>query len=424
MDTFVENLQKRLMPIGKKIADIKYLSALGATFQILLPVILLGSFACLGAFLDIPWWQNFVKATGLVTLFMTIQSLTLSIIALYIAIILPYQYASKLGMDPISTSIISFMTFLLITPHELYKNIHTQWLGYSGLFTVMLLTLFVVQFTKFLRDRKIYLHMPEGVPPIVEEAFASLIPALFCAIIAVAIETVLSKTSFGSIHQIIYSVIQTPLKGIGLSYPAYLLVQILTTLVMFCGIHGNSIFSIISPLTLAASAENLKAFSAGLQPPNIITDSFSVLCQPGGIGGTFGLAFLMAFTAKSKRLKTLGRISAVPAIFGINEPLLFGIPILLNPLLFIPYILNPIICTTISYFSIALGITPRLNGVIVNWTMPPIISGILAQGVQTALLQVMLIIITTLVWFPFFKIVDKQALAEEENAEFQGEASF
>lgn len=413
MDAFVEKLQKMLMPVARKISSVKYLSALGATFQVLLPVILLGSFACLGAFLDIPAWQGFVKSTGLATIFMTIQSLTLSIIALYVAMVLPYQYALKLGMKPLSTSIISFMTFLLITPHELYTNIPTKWLGYPGLFTVMLVTAFVVQFTKLLQDKKIYLRMPEGVPPIVEESFASLVPALFCALVAVAVEAELSKTSFGSIHQIIYSLIQVPLQGFGLSFPAYLCVQILSTLFMFCGIHGNSVFGIISPLTLAASAENLKAFASGLQPPNIITDSFSVLCQPGGIGGTFGLAFLMAFAAKSKRLKTLGKMSIIPAIFGINEPLLFGIPILLNPLLFIPYVLNPIICTTISYLSIAIGITPRLTGVVVNWTMPQIISGFLAQGVPTAILQVVLILITTLVWIPFFKMVDKQIVLEE-----------
>lgn len=182
---------------------------------------------------------------------------------------------------------------------------------------------------------------------------------------------------------------------------------------MFCGIHGNAIFSIISPLTMNASAENLSALAAGSPLPNIIIDSFSVLCQPGGIGCTFGLAFLMAFAAKSKRMKTLGRLSIVPAIFGINEPLLFGIPIMLNPLLFIPYVLNPIICTSLSYISIALGITPRLTGTTVNWTMPQIVSGFLAQGIPTAILQVVLIAITTLIWFPFFRIVDRQIVKEE-----------
>ncbi|MGB4661034.1 MAG: PTS transporter subunit EIIC [Mobilitalea sp.] len=413
MNKFMDGLQKRLMPLANKISSIKFLSALGATFQILLPIILIGSFACLGAFLGIPAWQTFVTNTGLATIFMTIQSLTLSLIALYVAIVLPYQYASKLGMKPLSASITSFMSFLLVTPHVLYTNIPTQWLGYSGMFTAMIVCVLTVRLTKLLIDKKIYFRMPEGVPPMVEESFIALIPTIVCAIIAITIQTLFAKTSFGSIHQVIYSFVQTPLQGFGLSFPAYLFVQILSTLFMFCGIHGNSIFGVISPLTLAASMENLDALKAGLAAPHIIIDSFGVLCQPGGIGGTFGLAFLMAFAAKSKRMRTLGKMSIIPAFFGINEPLLFGIPILLNPMLFIPYVLNPIICTSISYASIALGITPRLSGVTVNWTMPQIISGFLAQGVPTAILQVVLIAITTLIWIPFFKMVDKQIVQEE-----------
>ncbi len=413
MEKFMEKLQKGLMPIANKISSIKFLSALGATFQILLPIILIGSFACLGAFLDIPAWQGFVTSTGLQLAFMTVQSLTLSLIALYVAFVLPYQYASKLGMKPLSAAITSVMSFLLVTPHEIYTNIPSQWLGYAGLFTVMLISAGTVRLTKLLIDKKIYLRMPDGVPPMVEESFKALVPTVLCAVLAIIIGTVFSKTSFGSIHQVIYSFIQTPLQGFGLSFPAYLVVQILSTLFMFCGIHGNSIFGVISPLTLSASMENLEALKAGLQAPNIIIDSFSVLCQPGGIGGTFGLAFLMAFKAKSKRMRTLGKMSIIPALFGINEPLLFGIPILLNPLLFIPYVLNPIVCTSISYTSIALGITPRLSGVTVNWTMPQIISGFLAQGVPTAILQVILIIITTLIWIPFFRMVDKQIVKEE-----------
>lgn len=413
MNKFIEGLQKKLMPIAQRISAIKFLSALGATFQILLPIILLGSFAALGAFLDIPVWQTFIANTGLQATFMTVQSLTLSIIGLYIAFILPYQYATKLGMKPLTVSIVSVMTFLLLTPHEVYTNMPLKWLGYSGLFTVMIVSVLVVRLTKLLYDKKIYIRMPEGVPPMVEEAFAAVIPALLCTVIATVVLNLLAKTSFGSIHQVIYSFVQTPLQGFGLSFPAYLFVQVLSTLFMFCGIHGNSIFGVISPLTLAASAENLNALANGLQAPNIIIDSFSILCQPGGIGGTFGLAFLMAFTAKSKRLKLLGRMSVIPAIFGINEPLLFGIPILLNPLLFIPYVLNPIVSTTLSYLSISLGITPRLSGVLVNWTMPQFISGFLAQGVSTTILQVVLVSITTAIWFPFFKLVDRQTVLEE-----------
>ncbi|MDR0721057.1 MAG: PTS transporter subunit EIIC, partial [Treponema sp.] len=325
MEKFIASLQKALMPMADKISGNKLMGALGRTFQLLLPVIMIGSFACLGAFLDIPAWQGFVTSTGLQFVLMTIQSLTLSIIALYVVIILAYLYGQQLELNPMSSSIISLMAFLLLTPHELYTSIPTQWLGYPGLFGAILVAWSVPRFIRLLIKKRIYIRMPKGVPPIVEDSFTSIVPALFVTIIAVIVSWLLTLTPFENFHNIIYTIIQTPLKGLGLSLPGYLLMQILATLVMFCGIHGNTIFAIYIPLTMAASAENLAALAAGQPLPNIITGSFSVLCQPGGIGGTFGLAFMLAFIAKSKRLRTLGRISVVPAIFGINEPLIFGI---------------------------------------------------------------------------------------------------
>ena len=416
MEKFINSLQKGLMPMANKLSDNNYLSALGRAFQLLLPVIIIGSFACLGAFLDIPFWQNFVGSTGLQVVFMQIQSVTLSLIALYTVIVFPFQYAEKLKVNPISASIVTLISFLLITPTELYTNIPQQWLGYTGLFAALILTGLVVKLMQFMYEKKIYIRMPEGVPSIIEDAFASLVPAIVVVILSVILAKLVALTSFENVHQVIYTLIQTPLQGFGLSLPAYLTMQIVCTLLMFCGIHGNTVFSLYTPITMAASVENLAALSAGEPLPNIITSSFSVLCQPGGIGGTFGLAFLLAFAAKSKRLKALGKMSIIPAIFGINEPLIFGIPILLNPLLFIPYVLNPIVCTVLSYVSIATGITPHLTGVEVNWTMPQFISGFIAQGWQTTVLQIVLVSLTTLIWFPFFKIVDRQITEEEEAA--------
>lgn len=416
MNKFMSRLEEGLLPLADRIGRISFLTALGATFQILLPVIMIGSFACLGAFLPIDSWQTFIGGNSLGVAFMTVQSLTLSIISLYIAFVLPYQYAQRLGMKPLGPTITTFMSFLLITPTELYTNIPEQWLGYAGMFTVLIVAWLNVRLCQLCEDRGIYIHMPDSVPPMVEESFKTLVPAFISAVVSIAVEIAMAGTSFGCVHQVIYALVQMPLQSVGLSYPGYLLIQILSTLFMFCGIHGNTIFGTISPLTLAASAENLAAFQAGQDLPHIIIDSFSVMCQPGGIGGTLGLAFLCAFLAKSKQLRTLGRIAAVPSIFGINEPLLFGIPIILDPLLFIPYVLNPIVCTTLSYLVYATGIVPRLTGTVVNWAMPQVLSGFLAQGWQSALWQVVLIGITTAIWFPFFRIIDRRLVAAEQEA--------
>ena len=416
MEKLMEVLQAKLMPFANTLASNKFLNALGQTFQILLPIIMIGSFAALGAFLNIEFWQSFIANTGLNMILMNTQSMTLSIIAFYVVIVLPYQYAQKLNVNPISAAVVSVMAFLILTPTQLYTAIPTQWLGYPGLFGAMFVGGLVPILIKFCIDRKIYIRMPEGVPQIVEDSFASIVPTLIALVIATVLSVLFSKTSFGNFHAVIYNLIQTPLQGIGLSFPAYLFIQLLSTLLMFSGIHGNTVFGTITPLTMAASAENLAALGAGLQLPNIITSSFSVFCQPGGIGATLGLTFLLTFTAKSKRLRTLGKLAIIPALFGINEPLIFGIPILLNPMLFIPYIISPIVATSVSYFSILSGIVPRLSGVEVNWTMPQVVSGFLAQGPQAAILQVVIILLTTAIWFPFFKLVDKQ-IAKEESIE-------
>jgi PTS system, lactose/cellobiose family IIC component len=416
MDKVINSMQRKLIPVANKLSGNKFMSSLGQTFQLLLPVIMIGSFACLGAFLDIPVWQNFVTSTGLQNILMTIQSLTLSIIALYVVIVLPMLYGKSLEINPMSASIVSLMAFLILTPHELYTSIPTQWLGYPGLFGAMLVSGLVPLFIKLLITKRIYIRMPNGVPPIVEDSFASLVPALFVLIISVVVAQFFAGTEFASFHNAIYTLLQLPLQGFGLSLPAYLVMQIVCAILMFCGIHGNTVFALFTPITMAASAENLAALAASEPLPNIITGSFSVFCNPGGIGATFGVAFLLMFTAKSKRLKTLGKLSVVPAVFGINEPLIFGIPILLNPLLIIPFILNPIICTLLSYASIALGIVPKLSGTEVNWTMPQFVSGFLAQGWQAVVLQVVLVAISTLIWFPFIKMVDRQITAEENEA--------
>lgn len=416
MEKLINKLQSKMGPLAEKISRISFLNALGQTFQLLLPVIMAGSFACLLAFMSIPAWQTFVTTTGLQPIFMGIQTVTLNIIALYVIIVFSFKYAESLEINPVSAATISTAAFLIVTPVEIYQSIPTQWLGYSGLFAALIIGGIVPKFIKFCFKKKIYVRMPEGVPPIVEDSFASLIPGFIVIILAAAVSSLIALTSFQNFHNVIYTLIQLPLQNFGLSLPAYLVVQLMTTLLMFLGIHGGTIFSITEPFTMAASAQNLAAFSAGQTLPNIITNSFSLLCQPGGIGATLGFAFLLAFGAKSKRLRILGKMAIVPAIFEISEPLVFGVPILLNPLLFIPYVLGPIVCTVVSYLSIALGITPYLTGVIVRWPMPQIISGFLAQGWATSLLQVFNIAITTLIWFPFFKVYDRQICNEEACA--------
>ena len=419
MDKLLNVLEKKLMPLANKISSSKFLNALGKSFQLLLPIIIIGSFACLGAFIDVPAWSAFIEKTGLASIFYTLFFVTMKLIAFYLLLVLPFQYGKELEINPISVVIISVMVFLILTPTELFASIPAEWLGHAGLFGVLLVSAFVCRLMWFCKNKNIYIHMPAGMPKIVEDSFASLVPAFLAMLIAVIVATILQHTSFGNYHQLVYSIVQAPLMGLGLSLPAYLLMQIFTTLFMFCGIHGSTVTSLFTPLTMAASSENLAALQAGEELPQIFANTFGIVAQVGGIGCILGFVFMLAFRAKSKRLKAVGKVALVPAIFGITEPVLFGVPIMLNPFLFIPYMLSPIVCVLISYFSYASGLVPKLTGTEVNWTVPPVISGFLSQGWQTAVLQAVLIIITAIIWYPFFKLIDRKTCQEEEAMEAQ-----
>lgn len=190
------------------------------------------------------------------------------------------------------------------------------------------------------------------------------------------------------------------------------------TLAMFCGIHGSSVVPFMDALATAANEQNMAAMAAGSALPNIYTTGLLNSIQMGGIGATLGLGILLFFLAKSKRYKQLSRVAIVPQIFNIGEPLLFGIPIMLNPLLFIPYMLGVIANTCIAYGSVAIGLCARFTGVNPSWTMPGILQGILTCSVpwQGAVLQIVILAVDMLIWYPFVKMIDKQAVEEENSA--------
>lgn len=187
---------------------------------------------------------------------------------------------------------------------------------------------------------------------------------------------------------------------------------------MFCGIHGSSAVAWMTPIATAAAQENLAAYTAGEPLPNIIAGAFENCILIGGIGATLGACIVMLVFAKSKRYKQVSRIAIVPQIFNIGEPFLFGVPVMLNPLLFIPYMGGVLVNTLIVYFAVSTGLVARFTGVTIPWTLQGILGGLLGCEVpwQGALLQFFVLIIDMVIWYPFIKLIDKQALSDEAKA--------
>jgi PTS system cellobiose-specific IIC component len=172
----------------------------------------------------------------------------------------------------------------------------------------------------------------------------------------------------------------------------------------------------MQPIWLALTADNAAAFAAGKALPHIVNYQFySNFMKIGGFGSTFGLALLLLFTAKSSQYKALGKLAIAPGFFGINEPIIFGLPIVLNPIMMIPFIIVPLVMAVIAYFAMSTGMVPYTNGTNIPWTTPPVIAGFLVSGWRGAVLNIVQIAISAAIYYPFFKSVDRLAYKKEQD---------
>ena len=260
--------------------------------------------------------------------------------------------------------------------------------------------------------------MPDGVPPTVEKSFAALIPAGMSVLVFFIINIVFAITPYGNAFNFIFTILQTPLLKLGNTLPAMVIAYIFLHFFWFFGVNGGSVVgAVFNPILQTLSAENLAAFQAGAVLPNIISQQFQDLFATfGGCGSTLSLLIAMLLFCRSKRVKELGKLAFIPGIFGINEPLVFGLPIVLNPMILIPFMLVPTINIVISYACMSIGLVPLCSGVAIPWTMPVILSGFLATGWQGAVLQALLLVLGVFIYMPFIKMMDKQYLADEAKA--------
>lgn len=419
LDRLTDKLSKVLTPISEKMMSIQWIQALSETMQAIMPVVLVGSFACLIAFLDVGPWQSIVTSIPhLVEICSKVQLITLGLFSLYVVCILTYMMGKKLELkETIACIPISIVAFLIITPCS-WDGIPVTWLGTSGLFSAILVGIFVPKILNFLINKGVAIHMPSGVPKFVEDSFTILVPAIIIVAIFGLTDALIEATEFGSLHNIIYAILQQPISKIGLSLFGHMFICILAASVMFCGLHAGTIGNLLTPLLTAASVENLTAYTAGNEMPNIITQDFFNMTLPGMAGCLLIPAILCVFYCKSKQLKSVGKVAIIPAIFGIGEPVLFGLPIMLNPLLYLPMILSIIVNHLLVYGAIYSGIVGRFIGNVLPWTTPPVLYPLLDSStpIPAALLNIIVIIIDIMIWIPFMKIMDKNTLEKEANA--------
>lgn len=429
MQKFMNILESKLMPIGVKLGDNRYLKAINKSFMLILPLTIFGSIFTLISSFPITAWTQWLTDTGLATWLALPSKLTIDMISIYTVVSLGYVFTKEEGYNGFAGGLTALVSFVIVTPllqitthqDKVITAIGFDWLGARGLFVAMFIGCVSSLLFIFFNKKGWTIKMPEGVPPMVTQSFSSLIPMFLVGTIFLIVAYIFSLTSYGSLHSLIYTFIAAPLQKVGGSFGGMIVFTLALHVLWFFGLHGGNIVNSISnPFLMPLALENLAAYQAGGTPEYIYTAAFKNTYQFGGAGMTISLCILMIFIAKSERFKTLGKLALPANIFYINEPVTFGTPLVLNTTLVIPFVLAPLIIQVLAYGLTVIGVLPVLIGYQIPWSMPPIISGFIQGGWRVALYQVFSLVLTFAIYYPFFKVCDKQACLEEEEIKAVG----
>ncbi|MGF1695243.1 PTS transporter subunit EIIC [Vibrio lamellibrachiae] len=415
---FVETV---VAPAAGKISAQKHVNAIKDGFVSTMPFLIVGSLLLVLAFppsdgnFFFDAWHGLIEIIGKDNILTPFQ-LSMGIFALYASFGIGFSLAEAYKLRPMNTGMLSMFAFLLAAAPmvnvEIGGVLPGAFLGGTGAFTAIICGLFVPEMQRLLIKYNIRIKMPEAVPPKISASFDLLIPIVFISIIVMTINVYLAQHGM-KIPDAIMTLFQ-PLVLASDSYIACLLAVLLIQLLWFSGIHGGSVVGgIIGPMLLINLGLNQEALAAGEPLPAIfINPVMDFFIFVGGAGGTWGLVILM-MRSKATQLKTIGKMSIIPGTFNINEPVIFGTPIVMNPIYFIPWLLAPTLNTTIVWFAFKAGFVAKIIA-IPPWTMPAPIGAIIATNSGTAALVVVSsILVSALVFYPFLKVHERQLLAEE-----------
>ncbi|QIQ20505.1 PTS sugar transporter subunit IIC [Zophobihabitans entericus] len=391
-----------------------YVQAVSSGMMMLLPVMMVGSLVAVLNSLNIDAYQAFLGLIGLKSIFKVASTVTMNVISLYVVVAIAYKLAELHKKDGILAALLALMAFLFITPMETkgIKAIDLVYVGSRGMIVAMLTGLFATRFYVFLLNRKLTIKMPDSVPDFVSKSFSSLIPAFILAAVFGVLNHLIGLTSFENVHNLIYAIIQAPLQGLGASLAAALLIVFLAEFLWFFGIHGTMATStILYALFYPFDIANLEAFQAGTALPFIVTMTF-INAQKGP---RYLALSILLLRCKSQQMLSLGKVGVIPGCFGISEPYKFGLPMVLNPILFLPLIFAGTINVALSYFATLLNIIPRVNGMPLPAAgTPEIIKGFMIGGWQMAIWHVFLLFVAMMVYYPFVRYMDRQKLSIEQ----------
>lgn len=414
---FQETLMKYLMPIANKVEQQKHLQAIKDGMIAVIPILIVGSISLLPiAFMNLlgsgPVYDFLAAHSNIITY---VGMFTNDMLSIYTAMFIAVALAKRYDICNNQTAAMAIMVHLILCGLSIEGGMDISYLGSSGLFTSIISAILSVEVTRLMVKKKIVIKLPDCVPPMVGESFTALIPLCVNALLASVIANISLSVSGQVFPAFVMSILAPAISTMD-TLPALLIVMFLTQLLWFFGLHGPSITSAVwASFAIAYGAENIAAAAAGQSVTHIFTFGlYYGILSVSGSGLTLGLV-LMMMRSKSKTLKSIGAVSIVPSIFGINEPLIFGMPILLNPFMFIPFVFGPLVITIITWFSMSSGLVgmPITNP---PGFLPPGVSAyLLTLDWKAVVLVLVNLVVMALIYYPFFKAMEAEEVKKEQG---------
>lgn len=441
MQKFMDWMERYIVPIASKIGAQRHLVAIRDGFATIMPLMIIGSFGLLIHNFPIKAVKD-MFAVGqplhwLDVIGLNVYGGSMFLMGLFAALSIGYALGKSYDVDGFATGLVTMASSLVLTNMFAYKapvawggfdlgtvgwepGIFTKWLGPSGLVTVLITTLITgTIFAKLAKSGKLNIKLPEGVPPAVARSFSALLPTMITLTLVGIVFAIFEAVGLADVYLHVYNGISKPLMVFSNSLPVLLVLIFIQQILWFFGLHGSNILApVINGIFLALTAENMAAIAAGNTKGIYIINSqfLDSYVNLGGSGLTAALVIVMFFKSKSQVNKQIRNVAGGPAFFNINEPIIFGLPIVLNPIYIIPFVAAPMVSACIAYAFSAIGFV-RPAVAIVPWTCPPVISAWLASGQwQGAVVALINIVVSALIYFPFVAYADKKNL-ELERAE-------
>ncbi|GAB6098684.1 PTS sugar transporter subunit IIC [Halanaerocella petrolearia] len=448
LEKIMDFLENKFVPFAAKVGAQRHLVAIRDGFVTIMPLIIAGSLAVLINNMNIPGYKTFMEnvfGQNWSALGGNVWWGTFAVLSVLIAFSVAYNLAKSYDADPLTAGVLSIASFFTCVPQSIqvtigervggtkvpaelvgkkigaWGNINWSFTYVSGLFGAIFIALVVTElFVRISQSKKLTINMPEGVPPAVGRSFQTLLPTMIVIFLVGFVQVFISKAGT-NIFDFFNHMIQEPLYNVGNTLGAASFIAFFNHLLWFFGLHGSNIMDpIMRSVFMPLATKNADLIAQGLSAKYIVTKPFfDAFVYMGGSGTTIALIAAIFTASKRKDYKTTAGLSAGPGLFNINEPLIYGLPIALNPLFIIPFMFGPVVLTIISYLATTSGLVPYTQ-TIIPWTTPPILGGFLATGgsVSGALLSAFNLVVAYLFYLPFIKIseeMDKEIEVHESE---------